>query len=453
MKACSDSESQPESGSSPADRGFSRRRFLQALGALGLGLLIPGCPAKPAPGPSPSPTATAGSTLFPTLTSTSIPTATPTFPPSPTATPPPTSTPVPSPTPTAPPTPTTPPSPTPTVPPTSTPVPLPTATPTPPALSRVAIAQAGGYDRQLVRQQVQALLDGLGGLGDLIRPGARVAIKPNLTGGTGISPLPGVAPVESYITHPEVVRALGELLRDAGAGQLYIVEGVFDTTSYPAWGYEEVAAALGATLIDLNSPHPYSDFVSVSLWEGWNVYQAYTVNRILQEVDVFVSVAKMKCHWSCGLTLSLKNQIGLVPVSHYRCHPDDWIRSDLHACGGDFSTRLPGSVVDLARVRPIHLAVIDGVKTVEAGEGPWVQTIASVQPGLLVAGKNPVATDAVCAALMGFDPTAAYPSTPFLRSENHLSLASAKGVGPHRLDQIEVVGAAIDDVRYGFKPA
>ena len=92
--------------------------------------------------------------------------------------------------------------------------------PPPPSLSRVAIAQANSYDRTLVRQQVQALLDGLGGLNDVIGLGDRVAIKTNLTGGTGNTPLPGVSPIESYVTHPEVVRALGELLRDAGAGQL-----------------------------------------------------------------------------------------------------------------------------------------------------------------------------------------------------------------------------------------
>ncbi|NIM48174.1 MAG: DUF362 domain-containing protein, partial [Gemmatimonadales bacterium] len=259
------------------------------------------------------------------------------------------------------------------------------------------------------------MLDGLGGLGDVVRSGDRVAIKPNLTGGTGVTPLPGIPAIESYVTHPEVVRALGEALRDAGAGQLFIVEGVYDGESYPAWGYQDVAGALGATLIDLNVPQPYTDFISAPVGEGWFVYPEYTINPILTEVDVFVSVAKMKCHWSCGVTLSMKNLIGVIPVSHYRCGPDHFNRSDLHGCDGEFKTRLPGSVVDLTRIRPIHLALIDGVKTVEAGEGPWIETMAPVAPGVLVAGKNPVATDAVSAAVMGFDPTMAYPSAPFLR--------------------------------------
>jgi uncharacterized protein (DUF362 family) len=303
-----------------------------------------------------------------------------------------------------------------------------------------------------VRQQIEAMLDDLGGLDDVIRPGDRVAIKPNLTGGTGVAPLPGIPAVESYVTHPEVVRALGELLRDAGAGQLFIVEGVFDADSFPSWGYEDVAGSIGATLVDLNVPHPYGDFISVPVGEDWFVYQAYTLNPILSEIDAFVSVAKMKCHWSCGITLALKNLIGLVPTAHYRCSPDHEYRSDLHGCDGVFTTRLPGAVIDLARTRPIHLAVTDGIQTVEAGEGPWVNTMAPVQPGVLVAGKDPVAADAVSAAVMGFDPTITYPSAPFLRSDNHLSLAHTMGLGTHRLEEIQVLGASIDDVRYEFRP-
>lgn len=68
--------------------------------------------------------------------------------------------------------------------------------------SKVAIAQVESYDRTLVRQQAQALLDGLGGLDDLIRSEDRVAIKVNLVGGSQFKPWPGVSAIESYVTHP-----------------------------------------------------------------------------------------------------------------------------------------------------------------------------------------------------------------------------------------------------------
>jgi uncharacterized protein (DUF362 family) len=116
--------------------------------------------------------------------------------------------------------------------------------------------------------------------------------------------------------------------------------------------------------------------------------------------------------------------------------------------------RLPRVIVDLNRARPIHLAVVDGVMTGEAGEVPRESnSFAAVQPGVLAAGKNAVATDAVATALMGFDPEADYPTAPFVRGENHLNLARAAGLGTNRLRDIRVVGPSISDLRYPFRPA
>jgi uncharacterized protein (DUF362 family) len=308
------------------------------------------------------------------------------------------------------------------------------------------------YDRTLVRQQAQALLDGLGGLDDVIRSGDRVAIKVNLVGGSQFKPWPGVSAIESYVTHPEVVRALGELAHDAGARELFIVEAVYDQESYPLFGYEAVAEALDATLIDLNHPEPYSDFTSAAVGEGWFVYEGFVFNHILEEVDAFVSVVKMKCHFNCGVTSSMKNLIGLVPTNHYRLSEDHWWRSALHGAGNETKARLPRVILDLNRARPIHLALVDGIRTAEGGEVPR-GSFNPVQPGVLIAGKNPVATDAVATAVMGFDPTAEPPTPPFLRGDNYLNLAQELGLGANRLGEIEVVGASIDDVRYEFQPS
>jgi len=318
--------------------------------------------------------------------------------------------------------------------------------------SRVAIARAVSYDRDIVRQQVETLLDGIGGLDDLIGSGDRVAIKVNLTGGTYFEPPAGLSATESYLTHPEVVRALCELLRDAGARDLFIVEAVYDEESYHLFGYEKTAGAVDATLIDLNTPHPYGDFSSVPVGEGWFIYEDFFLNHILEEVDAFVSVAKMKCHFNCGVTHSMKNMIGLSPVSRYRLSEEHWWRSALHGLGDETKARLPRVIVDLNRARPIHLALIDGIKTAEGGEVPR-GTFAPVQPGVLFAGKDPVATDAVATAAMEFDPTIEPPSAPFLRGDNYLNLARELGLGTNRLEEIEVVGTSIDHVRYEFEPS
>jgi len=84
------------------------------------------------------------------------------------------------------------------------------------------------------------------------------------------------------------------------------------------------------------------------------------------------------------------------------------------------------------------------------GEGPWAPGIAAVQPGVLIAGTNPVATDAVGLAVMGFDPMADRGTYPFMTSDNMLRLAEDAGLGTRDLKRIEVVGTAIKDVMFEY---
>jgi len=140
------------------------------------------------------------------------------------------------------------------------------------ASTQVAIAAVKDYDRKRIYDAVRDMVDDLGGLGDVVRPGDRVAIKVNLTGGLGNNGPAGLSPMESFVTHPEVVRALGSLVRDAGAQEVLIVEAVYQWGSYVEWGYEEVAKDIDATLIDLNATDPYGDFVNVKVPGGGEMY-------------------------------------------------------------------------------------------------------------------------------------------------------------------------------------
>ncbi len=318
------------------------------------------------------------------------------------------------------------------------------------AKARVAVARAANYDRALIRSQVEAMLDKLDGIGDTVRSGSRVVIKTNLTGGNFFQAPGGLKPTETYATHPEVVRAIGELARDAGAGELYIVEAVYDDQSYPDWGYTDIAKDLNATLIDLNKPDPFSDFANAPVGVDHFFIEEFICHRLLTECDTFISVAKMKCHYNAGITLSMKNLVGMIPYRYYRENDSDWWRSALHS--GDTQSRLPRIIVDLNRARPIHLGLIDGVMTGEGGEAPR-GTFKPVQPGVLVVGKNPVAADAVSAAIMDFDPTVEPPASPFLRGDNYLNLAASLGMGTNKLDEIEVVGEKIEDVKFPFGAA
>jgi uncharacterized protein (DUF362 family) len=318
----------------------------------------------------------------------------------------------------------------------------------------VGIAQANSYDPKLVRKQMETLFDILGGLQDVVKPGNKVAIKVNLTGGVDtLSPPAGTSATESYLTHPSVVHALGELLRDAGASEISIVEAVWQWESYLKWGYLDLAISLGAVLIDLNDTKPYTSFATVPVGKDWFIYKNFTFNRRLEEVDVFISVAKMKCHHLLGITQSMKNLVGLVPYKFYERAAGDGYRTGFHGTDDETKHRLPRVVMDLNRARPIQLSLIDGIQTVEGSEGPWNQDLRLKKPGILIGGKNPVATDAVAVAAMGFDPTTDYPNAPFLRADNHLNIARQLGLGSNNLADIEIVGARLDDIKMHFQAA
>ncbi len=315
----------------------------------------------------------------------------------------------------------------------------------------VAIAKAANYDRKLIKQQVQAVLDGIGGIADVMKHGNRVAIKINITGSAQMAQVNGLPEVETYITHPEVVRALGELLRDAGATKLYIVEAVYAKEHWHNYGWDEVASGLGATLVDLNDTAPYSDFAATPVAGSPLVYEKFTYNHILSDVDAFVSVPKMKCHNTLGVTQSMKNLIGTVPFRFYTLTSGDTWRSGFHGQTDETPLRLPKIVNDLNRARPVNLSLIDGVMTVEGGEGPWINGINQVKAGVLLAGKDPVATDAVATSVMNFDPLADYPNPPFVHAHNHLNIARDLKLGTNILSEIKVVGTPISDVQVQFK--
>jgi hypothetical protein len=205
------------------------------------------------------------------------------------------------------------------------------------------------------------------------------------------------------------------------------------------------------------------------------MYPAYDLNHSYEETDVFVSFAKLKNHATCGVTLSLKNCFGILPASIYgdsagvdepnespvdgRLHvghegkrqPSKSAPQELHfGVNHDPGYRVPHIVADLAAARPIDLAIIDGVETIAGGEGPWIRGIRTAQPGVLLAGLNPVCTDAVAMAAMGYNPRSTRGTAPFQTCDNTLLLAEGHGVGSTELSRIDVRGVSIEKALYRF---
>lgn len=328
-------------------------------------------------------------------------------------------------------------------------------------LAKVAVAKADNYERVYIKQRVQHLFESIDGIGDIVSAGKKVAIKLNLTGGSGSAfnpKLKGKSITESVWTHPEVVRAVGELMIDGGVkgSDIYIVEALWDDASYDNFGYKDVQTSLGANKIDLNKKDPYTSFVDREVGPNKFYYSSFKMNQILADVDVFVSIPKLKHHYEAGFTGAIKNQIGAVPKDQYILQNDSGRRGALHQEGGSSKQHLPKSICDLYFARPVTLAVIDGIMNAHGGEGVWNSTFKIAEDHIMLAGKNAVATDSVSAYFLGNNPEAEKFQLPNINDgycDNHLYMLNSKGAGTNKMNEIEIVGdgaSLITDVKHDY---
>ena len=206
-------------------------------------------------------------------------------------------------------------------------------------------------------------------------------------------------------------------------------------------------------------------------WGGF-LFPAFDVNMCYEKTDVFISLAKLKDHVSAGVTMSIKNLFGITPTSLYghdapneaslsyrgpmlhngqRAVPAGVPAEIKQYVPVEWKYRVPRVVADSLGARPIDLAVIDGIETNRAGEGPWVERAKPIQPGVFLVGFNLVCTDAIGAAVMGYDPLADHFAFPF-PCENHLKLVNSAGLGEIDPKKIEVRGLPLDKAIYPFNP-
>lgn len=320
----------------------------------------------------------------------------------------------------------------------------------------VALAKVSGYELATLKSELTQMFDMVGGLGDTIKSGDKVAIKINLTGGTWAGNKMAAdynsPPGENIWTNPVLMQAVLELLKDAGASKLYVVEGqsseVVDNFGF---GYKMPMVAVDATFIDLNNPAPYGNFTTLNIDGGGYNFPGMTVNTILAECDAYVTIPKMKCHYTAGITLSMKNNVGMVPGNVY----GDGTRWGLHWPNNaaqryerpqDAGWHLPQSICDLNAARPVDLAIIDGISSMDRGEGNWVPGVTAPHKSqALVVGKDAVKTDAIGMQVMGFDPLSPHRTGPFVVSDNFLLKAQEKGLGDPNPANITTAGVSPSD--------
>src|SRR4051794_16859538 len=340
--------------------------------------------------------------------------------------------------------------------------------------SPVGIARCKSYDPGDVLRQLRAAMDGIGGIEKLVA-GKTVAVKVNLVGDVR-QDLLGKPANRTYQVHPSVVLATAALLERAGARRIRFLESTHQTEPFETFlraaGWDLNALTAFKTPVEFEDTRNLGNgkkYHEVKVPWGGSLFPAYHLNRSYVDCDVFVSLGKLKNHATAGVTLGMKNNFGVTPIALYGQHepkedsthnramfhdgqdrPADGLPQEVDPQSPRRPTyRVPRHVVDAGGIRPIDLVILDGIESSSGGEGPWVGGLAVQEPGLLLAGRNPVCTDAIATAVMGYDPMAAPATGPF-PGDNHLALAAGLGLGTNDPKQIEVVGLSLGEARHPF---
>ena len=245
-----------------------------------------------------------------------------------------------------------------------------------PKRSRVAILHVEQYSQQID----QILASGLRLFPINVR-GKTVVLKPNL-----VDYIPGNA----INTHPLLVLAAAESFRRLGAKSVLVAEGPGhqrDTQLVLSQsGYQQPLRDEKIRFVDLNRDELFRTPLRASYMGMKDLW----LPRTVLEADFLVSMPKIKAHHWSGVTLSMKNMFGVVPGARY-----GWPKNILHWKG------IQESILDLCATVPVRFVIADGIVAME-GNGPLNGTPR--QLGKIVLADDPVAADATCARLMGFEP-------------------------------------------------
>lgn len=281
-------------------------------------------------------------------------------------------------------------------------------------MAAVSIVKCEDYSQDKVYSALKRSIDLIGGIDKYIKPGMKVLLKCNL--------LLKKKPEQAATTHPEVVAALGRLVKEAGAhpiigdspGGLYNVSALRGV--YRACGMEDIAIRDG---LDLN----YNvDTEDVSHPEG-QILKNLKVIKILSQVDAVISVCKLKTH---GLTLytgAVKNLFGVIPGTakaeyHLRMRKME-----------DFSEAL----VDIASYVKPSLSIMDAIVGME-GDGPSAGQPREI--GAIIASQSPYELDVVAASLVGIDTKRVYT----------IQKARERGFCSDQLEDIKLYGDSFQEL-------
>lgn len=168
-------------------------------------------------------------------------------------------------------------------------------------MTKIGLVKCDDYNKanNAVREAVALL----GGISAFIKPSERILIKPNL-----LSPKD---PLKAVTTHPEIVRVIIKLVKEAGAipivgdspgGAIRNIKNVWEVT-----GMEKVCREENIELINFEAVGSKDFDIGDK-----NIKKVNFSNAVL-DCDGIINLPKLKTHMLMGFSAGIKNFYGTVP--------------------------------------------------------------------------------------------------------------------------------------------
>jgi len=231
-------------------------------------------------------------------------------------------------------------------------------------------------------------------LGERVKEEKKVIIKPNLT----LSKKP---PTTTDVKFAEI---LVKYLQEASSAKIIVAEGSGGNPTsecFEKLGWKKLERDYGIELVDLNEEE-------VEIVENSNcfVLKSFPLPKVLK-TGFLISLAVLKHHTEAGVTLCLKNMMGIAPGRFFS--GTRWSKAKFHTLG------LSKCIVDVNLHRRIDFCIVDGIVGQIGGEIYGTPKRFNT----LIAGYDPVAVDSIGAKILGKNP----------REIEHLVLAEEKKLG------------------------
>lgn len=216
-------------------------------------------------------------------------------------------------------------------------------------------------------------------------------------------------------TNVHLIAAVSFVLCKHGAKKIYIADG--ETIGSARYAYSMVGIKKAIEKI----PKEYRNRIVFAYLDEYKKQWCAPEHPIIEHirldypliaknVDILISMPKLKVNLFANITLSVKNGMGFLTTK---------TRLKYH------NQQLHGLISDIYQIRPPDYVITDAIF---AGEGQGPMAADAYPTNLIIFGNNGLSVDATCCYLMGFDPM----------QIQHLKMLYDRGYGPLSVEQVEI---------------